>query len=176
MNKLAGVLCAVFAVALSGCTPKTDSLLVPGERVTRPQLAVEMESIEVSHERMMVKAKKAEADIARQEVRNAEIKSVAAEIASGGISMALSGGATAGGAIGLGLFGAAASGLGIALRKAKKSEAVGGVVVQTVETLRKNPETKKSFDAALKAVLAKASLSEADYSKAIKLLKEKADA
>ena len=169
------VLCFVVAGIAVGCTPRTDSILTPGEQVTRAELAVEVESVEASHERAMLKAKKAEADIMRQEIRNAEIKSIAAEIASGGISMALSGGATAGGAVGLGLFGAAAAGLGVALRKAKQNEAVGGVVVQAVESLRQNPETKKNFEDALKAVLAKASLSEADYNKAIALLKEKAN-
>ncbi len=169
------VLLGAYFGLMFGCVAKTNSILTEGRRVTRAELAVELSEVQADHERTIARAKLADADLTRQEARNAEIKAAIAEIASGGVNMALSGSATAGGAIGLGLLGAVAAGLGVALRKAKQQKTVGGVVVQALDVLRRNPQTQLAFEAALKNVLAKASLSKADYDRAIVQLKASAE-
>ena len=173
-----GIVAAVALAALLwvGCTPTTSSLLVENKDVTRVEFKAEVGKIVAEQKAMEAKIEAGDTDLDAQEARNAEALQTALDVAGSAVNTVLTGKATATGMVGLGIMGGLTGLWTAARRKAKNGDKVGGIVVQAVDIMRKNPEMQKALEDALKIVLVKSGMSEAEYTAAIAKLKAEAAA
>ena len=173
-----GIVAAVALGALLwvGCTPTTASLLTEGKEVTRPQFQGEVKQIVAEQAAMQERIAGGDAELDAEEARNAEALQTALDVAGSAVNTVLTGKATATGMVGLGIIGGLTGLWTAARRKAKNGDKVGGIVVQAVDLMRKNPEMQKALEDALKIVLVKSGMSEAEYTAAIAKLKAEAAA
>ena len=93
--KFASALVVIVSAGMllfASCTPKTDSLLMPGMKVTGVELEVEVQEIQAGFSLQMSKAELAVADLQAQAERNTQLAQLATSLGSA----ALQGGLTPG--------------------------------------------------------------------------------